>query len=197
VLGLDAAGVDLMALDGEWHILEVNATAGFRGLFDATGRSVAPYIVQLAVTRAGGTLADDRVTGLAGELDDSVPGCKPPLDERGGETLGYTSRVRICGTDGVESRLAKSDTGAERSSIDTRLAGQIGAGPLVGTTEVRSATGDGTETRPLVDVELYLDDGWQTVTASVTDRSSMNYPVLLGRDVLADYTLDVSRRVEE
>lgn len=197
VLGLDAAGIDLMAIDGEWHILEVNATAGFRGLFAATGRSVAPYIVRLAVNRAGGTLEDSRVAELAEHLDDSVPECKPPLDESSDETLGYTTRVKLSGTDGVESVVAKSDTGAERTSIDTKLAGRIGAGPLVDTTEVRSATRDGTETRPLVDVELYLNDGWQTVTASVTDRSKMNYPVLLGRDVLSEYTLDVSRTIEE
>ncbi len=197
VLGLDAAGVDLMALDGEWHILEVNATAGFRGLFAATGRSPAPYIVELAVDRAGGTIEESRVSELANRLDDSVPDCKPSLAEDSDSTLGYTTRVRIGGTDGIEPAVAKSDTGAQRTSLDTTLAGRIGAGPLVDTTEVRSAAGDGTETRPLVDVNLYLNGGWQTVTASVTDRSKMTYPVLLGRDVLADYTLDVSRTVEE
>jgi len=197
VLGLDAAGVDLMPLDDGWYILEVNATAGFRGLFDATGRSVAPYIVQLAVDRAGGTLEDSRVRELADRLDDSVPDCKPPLDEGDNGTLGYTTRVKISGTDDVESTVAKSDTGAERTSLDTKLAGRIGAGPLVDTTEVRSAAGDGTETRPLVEIDLHLNGGWQTVTASVTDRSKMTYPVLLGRDVLTDYTLDISRTVEE
>ncbi|MEF8781705.1 MAG: RimK/LysX family protein [Haloarculaceae archaeon] len=197
VLGLDAAGVDLMSVDGDWYILEVNATAGFKGLFTATGRSVAPYIVQAAVDRAGGALAESRVREISDRLDDSVPDCKPPLDESSGDTLGYTTRVKLSGTDGVESTVAKSDTGAERTSIDTKLAGRIGAGPLVDTTEVRSAAGDGTETRPLVDVELYLNGGWRTVTASVTDRDKMSYPVLLGRDVLVDYTLEVSRTVEE
>jgi len=196
-LGLDVAGVDLMSRDGEWYILEVNATAGFRGLYAATGRSVAPHIVRLAVDRAGGTVPDERVPEVAETFDDSVPECKPPLSEDGGGVLGYTSRVRISGTDGAESVVAKSDTGAERTSIDTDLAGRIGAGPLAGTTEVRSAAGDGTETRPLVDVDVRVDDGWRTVTASVTDRSEMTYPVLLGRDVLVDYTLEVSRTVEE
>jgi hypothetical protein len=31
----------------------------------------------------------------------------------------------------------------------------------------------------------------------VTDRSEMTYPVLLCRDVLVDYTLQVSKTVEE
>lgn len=196
-LGLDVAGVDLLPLDGKWYVLEVNATAGFKGLFAATETSVAPYIVRLAVDRVGGTVEDSHIPEVAATLDDSVPECKPPLVQDAGGVLGYTTRVSVSGTDGVESVVAKSDTGAERTSIDTDLAGRIGAGPLVGTTEVRSAAGDGTETRPLVDVDVRIDGGWRTVTAGVTDRSKMTYPVLLGRDVLVDYTLEVGRMVEE
>jgi len=123
-LGLDIAGVDLMSRDGEWYILEVNATAGFRGLYAATGTSVAPYILRLAVDRAAGTAPDDRVPEVAETFDDSVPECKPPLSEDSGGVLGYTSRVRISGTDSAESVVMKSDTGAERTSIDTDLAGR-------------------------------------------------------------------------
>jgi len=39
VLDLDYAGVDLLCRDGAWYVLEVNATAGFKGLFEATGTS--------------------------------------------------------------------------------------------------------------------------------------------------------------
>jgi len=199
VLGLDLAGVDLMAVDGDWFVLEVNATAGFKGLFSATGVSAAPHIARLAIERAGGGVDRSQIVELASTLDDSVPDCKPPLVQKGGDdgTLGYTSRIRINGRDGVERAVAKSDTGAERTSIDTDLAGRIGAGPLVGTTQVRSGTGSETETRPLVDVDLCLNGRWRTVTASVTDRTEMSYPVLLGRDVLEAYTLDISNTVEE
>ncbi|MFC6873405.1 putative ATP-dependent zinc protease [Halobellus marinus] len=199
VLGLDIAGVDLMPIDGEWYILEVNATAGFRGLYKATGVSVAPHIARLAIERAGGTVDHSRVTELESTLDDSVPECKPPLDEGDSDDdlLGYTTRVRITGRDDAAAVIAKSDTGADRTSIDVDLAGDVGAGPLVGTTEVRSGAGSDTETRPLVDVQLRINGTWRTVTASLTDRSEMNYPVLLGRDVLESYTLDISRTVEE
>jgi RimK family alpha-L-glutamate ligase len=198
VLGLDLAGVDLMSVDGDWYVLEVNATAGFKGLFEATGRSVAPHVARVAIERAGGRIEPEQVHELATTLDDSVPDCKPRISRGGGDsTLGYTSRVRVSGRDGAATATAKSDTGAKRTSIDTDLAGRIGAGPLVGTTDVRSSTGNGTETRPLVDLNLRLDGKWRTVTASITDRSGMRYPVLLGRDVLESYTLDVSRTVEE
>jgi hypothetical protein len=199
VLGLDLAGVDLMPVDGEWFILEVNATAGFKGLFSATGVSAAPHIARLAIDRAGGSVEQSRVVELESTLDDSVPECKPSLVQEDGDDgkLGYTSRIRINGRDGAEQAVAKSDTGAKRTSIDTDLAGRIGAGPLVGTTQVRSGTGSETETRPLVDVDLCLNGRWRTVTASITDRTEMTYPVLLGWDVLEAYTLDISETVEE
>jgi hypothetical protein len=103
----------------------------------------------------------------------------------------------VSGSANVFTTIAKADTGARRTCIDTELAGRIGAGPMVGTTEVRSAGADSTETRPLVDVDLRIADGWRTVTVSVADRGDMRYSVLLGRDVLEEYTLDISRRVEE
>jgi len=198
-LNLDLAGVDLMSVDGSWYVLEVNATAGFRGLYSATGTSVAPHIARLAIERAGWTVDASRVADLESTLDDSVPACKPPLAEDATDhtVLGYTTRVTINGQDGTEQAIAKSDTGAKRTSIDSRLAGRIGAGPLVGTTQVQSGTAGGTETRPLVDVDVRLNGRWQTVTSSITDRSAMTYPVLLGRDVLASYTLDISQTAEE
>ena len=199
VLGLDMAGVDMMSINGEWYILEMNATAGFRGMFSATGVSVAPFIARLAIERAGGDVAEETVAELKTTLDDSVPECKPPLTEEndGSDILGYTTQTRIKGRDGAEQAISKSDTGAKRTSIDTELAGRIGAGPLVGTTHVRSSTGRETETRPLVDVSLRLNNCWRTVTASIADRSEMEYPILLGRDVLESYTLDISRTAEE
>jgi RimK family alpha-L-glutamate ligase len=197
-LELDVAGVDLFPTDDECYVLEVNATAGFKGLFEATGVSVAPYIARAAIERAGGTVQEDRVGELTGDLDDAVPDCKPASSGRDdGGVLGYTTRVAVAGTDGVESVVGKADTGAERTSVDTELAGRLGVGPLVGTTEVRSASGRGTETRPLVDVDLRVNGDWLTVTASVTDREHMTHDLLLGRDVLAAYTLDVGRTVDD
>lgn len=199
VLDLDLAGVDLMSVGDTWYVLEVNATAGFKGLFAATGTSAAPHIARLAIERAGVGVARSRVTELEATLDDSVPACKPPLEDADGDggDLGYTTRIRISASGRGESAVAKVDTGADRTSIDTELAGRIGAGPLVGTTEVRSGTTDAPETRPLVGVDISVNGRWRSLTVSVTDRGDMTYPVLLGRDVLKDYTVDINQRVEE
>ncbi|WP_425433278.1 RimK/LysX family protein [Haloarcula nitratireducens] len=68
---------------------------------------------------------------------------------------------------------------------------------MVGMTQIRLSTASGTETRPLVDVDMCLNGSWRTVTASITDRSEMTYPVLLGRGVLEAYSFDIGQTVEE
>jgi RimK family alpha-L-glutamate ligase len=198
-VGLDYAGVDLMEGEDGWYVLEVNPTAGFKGLFDATGTSPAPYIAQRAIERGGGSVDRDRVEELSGFLDDSVPACKPPAVNSGAAdslVIGYTEEVLISGTKGSESVVAKSDTGATRTSIDTRLAANIGAGPIKSITKVRSGSNKSSKSRPLVDVVVGVGGTRHTVTASVEDRSHMNYPVILGRDILGDYQVDVSRQAD-
>ncbi|QLH79009.1 ATP-dependent zinc protease [Halosimplex rubrum] len=198
-VGLDYAGVDLMEGSDGWYVLEVNPTAGFKGLFEATGTSPAPYIAQRAIERAGGSVDRERVEELSGFLDDSVPACKPPSVSSGAAdslVIGYTEEVLISGTKGSESVVAKSDTGATRTSIDTRLAADIGAGPIKSITKVRSGSNKSSKSRPLVDVVVGVGGTRHTVTASVEDRSHMNYPVILGRDILGDYQVDVSRQAD-
>jgi RimK family alpha-L-glutamate ligase len=198
-VGLDYAGVDLMEGEDGWYVLEVNPTAGFKGLFDATGTSPAPYIAQRAIERVGGSVDRDRVEELSNFLDDSVPACKPPAVNSGAAdslVIGYTEEVLISGTKGSESVVAKSDTGATRTSIDTRLAANIGAGPIKSITKVRSGSNKSSKSRPLVDVVVGVGGTRHTVTASVEDRSHMNYPVILGRDILGDYQVDVSRQAD-
>ncbi len=51
VVGLDYSGVDLLVGPRGVEIIEVNGTPSFRGLFEATGRDMAPAIVEHA-TRA-------------------------------------------------------------------------------------------------------------------------------------------------
>ncbi|WP_436910456.1 RimK/LysX family protein [Halosimplex marinum] len=198
-VGLDYAGVDLMEGADGWYVLEVNPTAGFKGLFEATGKSPAPHIARLAIERAGGSVDDDRVAELSNVLDDSVPACKPaPVASRPNEevVIGYTEEVQIIGTSGSETVVAKSDTGAARTSIDTQLAANIGAGPIKSITKVRSGSSKSSKSRPLVDVVVGVGGTRHTVTASVEDRSHMNYPVILGRDILGDYQVDVSRQAD-
>lgn len=198
-VGLDYAGVDLVESKEGWFVLEVNPTAGFKGLYKATQVSPAPYIAQLAIERGGGEVDEERVQELAAVLDDSPPTARPPETVAGDKepaVIGYTEEVVLSGTSGSSTVLAKSDTGATRTSIDTSLAAEIGAGPIKAITRVKSGSRKTSKSRPVVDVVVGVGGNQHTVTASVEDRSHMDYPALLGRDILEHYRVDVSRRVD-
>jgi RimK family alpha-L-glutamate ligase len=200
VMGLDYAGVDLVEGEEGWFVLEVNPTAGFKGLYKATSRSPAPHIAKLAVETVGGRVDDDRVRELAATLDDSRPSCAPRparTDPDGMALIGYIEEVVVSGTSGSEQTLAKSDTGATRTSIDTSLAADIGAGPIKSMTRVKSGSVKGGKARPVVDLVIGIGGTQHTVTASVEDRSHMDYPLLLGRDILQHYQVDVRRRADD
>ena len=197
-IGLDYAGVDLVEGEDGWYLLEVNPTAGFKGLFRATGVSPAPYIARLAIETAGGSVDDDEVERLSQTLDDSSP---PDVQETPGRehatsVIGYTEEVLVSGTSGTERVLAKSDTGASRTSIDTRLAAAIGAGPIKSMTKVKSGSVKSGKARPVVDIVVGIGGDRHTVAASLADRGHMDYPLLLGRDILKHYQVDVRRRSE-
>jgi RimK family alpha-L-glutamate ligase len=199
-LGLDYSGVDLIEGDDGWFLLEVNPTAGFRGFYRSTGVSPAPHIARAAIERVGGSVDEDRVADLASTLDDSVPTCKPapePVTSEEAVTIGFTEQVVVSGTSGTKTVVAKSDSGAARTSIDLGLAADIGAGPIHTVSRVRSGSSKETTSRPVVDLVVGIGGQQYTVAANIQDRTHMHHPLLLGRDVLKNYHLDVSRRVED
>jgi RimK family alpha-L-glutamate ligase len=199
-LGLDCAGVDLIEGDDGWYVLEVNPTAGFKGFYRATGTSPAPYIAGQAIEMAGGSVDSERVQRLASTLDDSVPACKPapqPVSSDEVVTIGYTEQVVVSGTAGRKTVVAKSDSGAASTSIDLQLAADIGAGPIHTVSRVRSGSSRQATTRPVVDLVVGIGGEQYTVSANIQDRTHMTHPLLLGRDILKHYRLDVSRRVED
>lgn len=199
-VGLDYAGVDLISDGEDWYVLEVNPTAGFRGLFEATGVCPAPYIVQLAVERLGESVDEGAVADLANRLDDSRPACTPRtkrISPAEPAVVGFVEDVVVSGTRGSQTVRAKSDTGADRTSIDAQLAADVGTGPIRDVVRVKSGTAKKARSRPLVDVVVGVGGRQHTVTASVEDRSHMSYPLLLGRDILQHYHVDVTRRVDD
>jgi RimK family alpha-L-glutamate ligase len=193
-IGLDYAGVDLISDGEQWYVLEVNSTAGFRGLFQATGVSPAPAIAAMALERVGESVDDAEVAELAETLDDSKPSCtppKPPRDEQK-PTIGFIETARVIGTEDSEVVEAKSDTGARRTSVDLELAARLGTGSIKDTVTVRSGTSKQSNPRPIVDLTVAIDGRTHTVEANVQDRLHMNYQLLLGRDILEAYQVDVS-----
>jgi hypothetical protein len=111
--------------------------------------------------------------------------------------VGYIEEVVAMGTRGQKSILAKSDTGATRTSIDSRLAAEIGTGPIKDIVKIKSGSMKSGKSRPVVDLVVGIGGRQHTVTASVEDRAHMEYPLLLGRDILQHYHVDVRRRADE
>ena len=198
VMDLDYAGVDLVEGYDGWYVLEVNTTAGFKGLYQATGTSPAPYIAKLAIETVDGEVDDEEVKRIARTLDDSRPNCAPVPKPTPEELplIGYIEDVVVTGTSGSTNAYAKSDTGATRTSIDTKLAAEIGAGPIKSMTRVKSGSVKGGKARPVVDLVIGIGGNQHTVTASVEDRGHMEYPLLLGRDILEHYRVDVRKRAD-
>lgn len=97
---------------------------------------------------------------------------------------GETEPVRITSPDGetIEA-IARIDTGASSSSIDTELAEDLGLDlDNAPTITVRSSLGE--EERPVVGVGLQIAGQAAPMRASVSDRSDLDEKVLLGRDDL-------------
>jgi len=73
---------------------------------------------------------------------------------------------------------AKVDTGADRTSIDESLVNELGLELLDEFKQVRSA--NGMTKRQLVKVNYVVQNKPISTTASVTDRSHLNYKMIIG-----------------
>ena len=76
--------------------------------------------------------------------------------------------------------------------MDDRI--QIEA-PLVRYVRVRQASADDLDRRPVVRLSVRVGDQNEKTEFTLTDRSNMTFPVLLGRDFLKDIAVvDVARK---
>lgn len=103
---------------------------------------------------------------------------------------------------------ARIDSGAARTSLDARdlkaegsdvtfcLPAQYGGKrlrlPVKGWKQVKSSHGK--TKRPLVEIDVCLGTKRITATVSLIDRSQMSYPIIIGRDILAQgFVVDVAK----
>lgn len=147
--------VDIVEGEDGYRLLEVNPTAGFRGLFKTTGRSPAPHIARLAIERAGDGVEPERVHDPTANLDDA------------------------------------------RTNIDAHLAAEIGTRPTKDIVKTKSGSVKSGCSRPVVDPVVGVGGKRHTVSASIEDRFHLKYPLLLGRDIVEHYHVDVRRQADE
>jgi len=117
----------------------------------------------------------------------------------GRATIGLVEYVDIRGTHGNRRVLAKIDTGASRTTVDTALAAEVGLGPVVDAVKIRAPMGNGMETRPLVEATIRLSERTYDIPVGIVDRGDMKYPAIVGMDILGqgDFLIDVTRKAVE
>ena len=104
--------------------------------------------------------------------------------------------VVLIGARGQEEVTAKVDTGTSRTSVDRDLAARVGLGPVTQTVKVRTASSAEADVRPLVEARVQLVGKEFRLPVSLADRADMNYPVILGMDILTkgNFLIDIPNR---
>lgn len=97
--------------------------------------------------------------------------------------IGLTEKVLIKGPKGNKHVTARIDTGATKSSIDSKLAKRLGFGPVERTIRVKSA--DGSSIRPVVKIRIKIHKRVLNVRFTLADRTHMKYKVLIGQNILS------------
>jgi hypothetical protein len=114
-------------------------------------------------------------------------------DISGRIVLGIEEPIFIIDQQGQPQPLiAKIDTGAYRTAIDTALAKKYNLHtPVIEHREVRAALGQ--EARPVVELTFMLRDRLIKTKAFIADRSHMNYDAIIGRRDLKGFLVDPAK----
>jgi len=107
-------------------------------------------------------------------------------------TLGVTAKIVLFGKKGKKEVVARVDTGARTSSLDSALAKELEIGPELKYMRVKSA--HGIKYRPVVTTDLLIAGELKHAEFTIADRAHMKYRVLIGRNILKKgYLIDPSQ----
>ena len=106
----------------------------------------------------------------------------PVLD--GKVIIGLAEKVNIQYDSGKKNVIAKIDTGATKSSIDTNLAAELKLGPVIKSKLVKSA--HGSKLRPVIEATIELASRKIKSEFTLADRAHMKYRILIGQNILKD-----------
>lgn len=95
--------------------------------------------------------------------------------------VGLTEQITLIGQK-KKNVIAKIDTGADKSSIDLKLAAELKLGPVVKVSLIKSASGS--RKRPIITANVVFAGRKMKVYFSIADRAHMKYRVLIGRNIL-------------
>jgi hypothetical protein len=104
-----------------------------------------------------------------------------------------TEEITVCGKNGCKTIVARIDTGATKSSIDSSLAKELDFGPAIKTKLVKSA--HGVKERPVIEAKVKFAGKNKDYQFTVADRSHMRYKILIGRNILRHgFMIDPSKK---
>jgi hypothetical protein len=108
--------------------------------------------------------------------------------------VGLAEDIKLISAEGKEEHIAaKIDTGATKSSIDTKLATKLKLGPIIKSKVVKSAHGN--QLRPVIEAEIEIAGKKMKSEFTLADRSHMRYQVLIGVNILENrFLVDPSRK---
>lgn len=191
-VGLHFAGVDI-AVDREDGplVLEINARPGL-AIQLANMTPVRPRLRRVEGLRVQ---RPEKAVRLARELfgadsDEEI------ADISGRTVLGLEELVTVFDSNSEPHQLiAKIDTGAYRTTIDETLAKQYGLHKIiVDEKSVRSALGR--DTRSIVELTMKIRHQTAKTNVFLTDRSHLNYDMIIGRRDLKGFLVDPLKRLK-
>lgn len=100
--------------------------------------------------------------------------------------IGVVEEVTVVGPKGRVPILARIDTGAARTTLDTDLVAQAGLGPVMDRVRIRASAADEPEERDVVPAKIIIAGREFDVPVAVTDRKDMRYHMIVGMDILRD-----------
>ena len=106
--------------------------------------------------------------------------------------IGLSQKITIFGKKS-KTLVAKVDTGATKSSIDSKLASKLQLGPVIRTKLVKSA--QGREIRPVILAEIKMCGKKMESEFTLADRTHLKYAVLIGQNILKKgFIIDPSKK---
>lgn len=97
-------------------------------------------------------------------------------------TIGLTARVVLFGKEGKKEVIARVDTGATKSSIDAKLAEELGLGKELRQVLIKSA--HGSRHRGVILGDINIAGQLFHTEFTLADRAHLKYRVLIGQNIL-------------
>ena len=111
--------------------------------------------------------------------------------------IGLIEEITLSGNNGKSKKLkARIDTGAEKSSIDAKLAAELQLGPIIKRKLITSAHGH--TVRPVMEAKIKLARKIIKSEFTIADRSHMKYKVLVGQNILKKgFLIDPLKKIKK